>query len=55
MNTRPNARLTLVSRDPLVFRHIQDAEPLAHLAAQAGISLHTAYKPEPTAPVVQPL
>jgi hypothetical protein len=27
-----------------VRRHIQDAEPLADLAAQAGISLRTAYK-----------
>jgi hypothetical protein len=27
-----------------VRRHIQDAEPLAHLAAQAGVSLPTAYK-----------
>ncbi len=25
-------------------RHILDAEPLAHLAVQAGISLRTAYK-----------
>jgi hypothetical protein len=27
-----------------VRRHIQNAEPLAHLAAQAGVSLRTAYK-----------
>ena len=44
MNTHPNARLTPVSRERLVRLHIQDAEPLAHLAAQAGISLRTAYK-----------
>jgi len=44
MHTHPNARLTPVSRERLVRRHIQDAEPLAHLAAQAGISLRTAYK-----------
>jgi len=44
MHTRPNARLTAVSRERLLHRHIQDAEPLADLAAQAGISLRTAYK-----------
>jgi transposase-like protein len=44
MHTHPNARLTPVSRERLVRRHIQDAEPLAHLAAQSGISLPTAYK-----------
>jgi transposase len=44
MHTHPNARLTPVSQVRLVCRHIQDAEPLAHLAAQAGISLRTAYK-----------
>ena len=44
MHTHPNARLTPVSRERLVRRHIQDAEPLAHLAAQAGVSLRTAYK-----------
>lgn len=44
MHTHPNARLTAVSRARLVRRHIQDAEPLAELAAQAGISLRTAYK-----------
>jgi len=44
MHTHPNARLTAVSRARLVRRHIQDAQPLADLAAQAGISLRTAYK-----------
>jgi transposase InsO family protein len=44
MHTHPNARLTPVSRERLVRRHIQNAEPLAYLAAQAGISLRTAYK-----------
>ena len=44
MHTHPNARLTPVSRERLVRRHIQDAEPLADLAAQAGISQRTAYK-----------
>ena len=33
MHTHPNARLTPVSRERLVRRHIQDAEPLADLAA----------------------
>jgi transposase-like protein len=44
MHTQPNARLTAVSRERLVRRRIQDAEPLAELAAQAGISLRTAYE-----------
>ena len=44
MHTHPNARLTPVSRKRIVRRHIEEAEPLAHLAAQAGISLRTAYK-----------
>ncbi len=44
MHTHPYARLTPVSRERLVRRRRQDAEPLAHLAAQAGISLRTTYK-----------
>jgi len=44
MNTHPNARLTAVSRERLVHRQIQDAEPLSDLAEQAGISLRTAHK-----------
>jgi transposase InsO family protein len=44
MHTHPNARLTPVSRERLVRRHIQDAEPLAHLAALAGVRLRTVYK-----------
>ena len=44
MHTHPNARLTAVSWARLVCRHIQDAEPLADLAAHAGISLRTAYR-----------
>jgi len=44
MHTHPNARLTTVSRERLLRRHIQDAEPLAGLAAQAWISLRAAYK-----------
>ena len=44
MHTHHNSRLTPINRERLVRRHIQDAEPLSHLAAQAGISLRTAYK-----------
>jgi len=44
MHTHSNAPLTAVSRERFVRRHIQDAEPLADLAAQAAISLRTAYK-----------
>ena len=44
MHAHLNARLTAVRPERLVRRHIQDAEPLADLAAQAGISLRTAYK-----------
>ena len=44
MHTHPNARLTAVSRVRLVRRHIQNAEPLADLSAQAWISLRTPYK-----------
>jgi len=44
MHNHPNSGLTAVSRERLVRRHIQDTKPLADLAAQAGISLSTAYK-----------
>jgi len=44
IHTHPNARLTAVSRERLVRRHIKDAEPLGDLAAQAGIRLRTSYK-----------
>jgi len=44
MHILPNALLADVNRERLVRRHIQDAEPVADLAAQAGISLSTAYK-----------
>jgi hypothetical protein len=44
MHTHPNARLTLLSRERLLRRHIDHGDPLAGLGAQAGISLRTAYK-----------
>ena len=44
MHTHPNARLTPLSRERLLRRHIEGGEPLQELAAQAGISLRTAYK-----------
>ena len=44
MHTHPNARLTSLGRERLLRRHIDQREPLAGLAAQAGISLRTAYK-----------
>ena len=44
MHTHPNARLTPLSRERLLRRHMDHGEPLADLAAQAGISLRTAYK-----------
>jgi len=43
MHIHPNARLTSVRQELLVRRQIQDAEPLADLAAQAWLSLRTAY------------
>ena len=44
MHTHPNARLTALGRERLVRRHIEESVPLAELAAQAGISLRSAYK-----------
>ena len=44
MQSHPNARLTPLSRERLLRRHIDGGEPLKALAAQAGISLRTAYK-----------
>jgi transposase len=44
MHTHPNARLTALGRERLVRRHIDDGVALPALAAQAGISLSTAYK-----------
>jgi transposase InsO family protein len=44
MHTHPNARLTPLGRERLLRQHIDQGESLAVLAAQAGISLRTAYK-----------
>jgi transposase-like protein len=44
MHTHPNARLTPLGRERLLRRHIDHGESLASLAAQAGISVRTAYK-----------
>ena len=44
MHTQPNARLTPLRREGLLSRHIVHVDPLAPLAAQAGISFSTAYK-----------
>ena len=40
----PKCRLTPLSRDRLLRRHIDGGEPPASLAAKVGISLCTAYK-----------
>ena len=44
MHTHPNARLTPLGRERLLRRHTEDHLPLSVLAAQAGISVRTAYK-----------
>jgi len=44
LHSRPNARLTPISRERLIRRHLEDRVPLKALAAQAGISLRSAYK-----------
>ena len=44
MHSHPNARLTAISRERLIRRHLNEGEPLKALAAQAGISLRSAYK-----------
>jgi hypothetical protein len=44
MPAHTNARLTPLGRERLVRRHIDDGLALAELAAQAGISLLSAYK-----------
>jgi transposase len=38
------SRLTVLSRERLIRRHLEEHVPLRFLAAQAGISLRTAYK-----------
>lgn len=44
MHSHPNARLTLISRERLIRRHLDEHQPLKALAVEAGISLRTAYK-----------
>ena len=44
MHRQPLARLTPLSRERLIRLHIDQGVPLLDLAAQAGISLRTAYK-----------
>jgi len=44
MHTHPNSRLTPLGRERLLRRHIEEHLPLPTLAAQAGISIRTAYK-----------
>jgi transposase InsO family protein len=44
MHSHPNARLTPISRERLICRHLNDGVPLKALAAEAGISLRSAYK-----------
>ena len=44
MHSHPMARLTPLSRERLIRRHLDEHLPLKALAAEAGISLRTAYK-----------
>ena len=44
MHSHPLARLTPVSRERLIRRHLDEGVPLKALAVQAGISLRSAYK-----------
>jgi hypothetical protein len=44
MHSHPMARLTSLSRERLILRHLDERHPLKDLAAEAGISLRTAYK-----------
>ena len=43
MHSHPNARLTPISRERLICRHLDDGVPLKALAAEAGFSLRSAY------------
>jgi hypothetical protein len=43
MHSHPLARLTPISQERLIRRHLGEAVPLKALAAQAGISLRSAY------------
>jgi transposase len=44
MHRHPNARLTQNGRERLIRMHLDDGVPLKALAAEAGISLRSAYK-----------
>jgi transposase InsO family protein len=44
MHSHPNARLTPLGRERLIRRHLDEGVPLKDLAAQAEISLRSAYK-----------
>jgi transposase len=44
MQSHPMSRLTVVSRERLIRRHLEEHVPLRTLAAHPGISLRTAYK-----------
>ena len=44
MPRQPMARLTPLSRELLIRRHLEERHYLNALAAEAGISLRTAYK-----------
>lgn len=44
MHSHPLARLTPISRERLIRRHLDEGVPLKALATQAGISLRSAYK-----------
>jgi hypothetical protein len=44
MDSHPMAWLTPLSRERLIFRHIDEHLPLKALAAEAGISLCTVYQ-----------
>ena len=44
MHSHPLARLTPISRERLIRRHLDEGVPLMVLATQAGISLRSAYK-----------
>jgi transposase len=44
MHSHPLARLTPISRERLIHRHLDEGIPLKALAREAGISLRSAYK-----------
>lgn len=44
MHSHTLARLTPISRERLIRRHLDEGVPLKALAAQAGISLRSTYK-----------